>query len=224
MHVWWRWIVGGYVCGSVPFGLLIGKTKGVDIRQAGSGNIGATNLGRVLGRPWGVACFVLDMLKGAIPVLASGAAMGVLGQSDIETGAAWLWLAVGTAAVLGHVFPVWLRFRGGKGMATTVGVVAGFWPMLTLPGLGTVVTWIVLATLFRYVSLASMAAAAALPAYVFVIAVLRGTDHGQLVPFYVVTGLLAALVVVRHRTNITRLLAGTESKIGARKVRSEQGS
>jgi len=224
MQTWWLWTCGGYLCGSIPFGLLLGKTKGIDIRQAGSRNIGATNLGRLLGRRWGVVCFILDVLKGAIPVLAAGAVMGVLGEEDVASADAWRWLAVGAAAVLGHVFPVWLGLRGGKGVATSVGAVAGFWPTLTLPGLAAVVTWVILARIFRYVSLASIAAAVALPVSLLVIGALRGADHERLVPFYVVTVLLAALVVVRHRSNIARLVAGTESRIGESKVRSEQGS
>src|SRR5690349_4488530 len=107
---WALWVAIGYLSGSIPFGLLLGLWRGVDIRKAGSGNIGATNLGRVLGRKWGILCFVLDVLKGAVPVAAAGGAMGVLGRGDLPAGQAWGWLAVAVAAVLGHVFPVWLGF------------------------------------------------------------------------------------------------------------------
>jgi len=224
MGMWWLWVVGGYLCGSIPFGLLLGKAKGIDIRQAGSGTIGATNLTRLLGRPWGVLCFVLDVLKGAVPVVAAGASMGLLGEGDVPAADAWVWLAVGAAAVLGHVFPVWLKFKGGKGVATGVGVLAGFWPTLTLPGLCAFGTWVVLVSIFRYVSFASMIAAVSLPGFLFALALLRGAEHAQLLPFYVVSALLVLLVVMRHRSNIARLLAGTESKIGDSKVSSHQGS
>ncbi len=216
---WWAWVMAGYLAGSIPFGLLIGWMRGVDIRQAGSGNVGATNVGRLLGRPWGVGCFVLDVLKGLAPVLAAGWAMGLLGRIDLPPAQAWQWLAVAAAAVLGHVFPVWLKFKGGKGAATGFGVLLGFYPLLTWPGLAAMATWIVLVLGTRYVSLASMAAAVGLPVYLYLIwGVARHQPIDRLLPLLGVTAALALLVVVRHRGNIGRLLAGTESKIGGEKV------
>lgn len=215
---WIAWVVLGYLAGSIPFGLLIGRLRGVDIRRAGSGNVGATNVGRLLGRRWGVACFVLDVLKGAAPVLLAGWGMGLLGRVDIAAGEAWWWLAVGAAAVLGHVFPVWLKFRGGKGVATSFGVLLGLWPLMTLPGLAALATWLVVAAATRYVSLASIIAAVGLPVYLYLIWGLgRGRSLHELLPLLLVAAALALLVIVRHCGNIARLLAGTESKIGGGK-------
>lgn len=207
------WLLLGYLCGSIPFGLLIGKAKGVDIRKAGSGNVGATNVGRLLGRPWGITCFVLDVLKGVAPVVAAGLACGYLGHA-LTAGQSWRWLAVGVASVLGHVFPVWLKFRGGKGVATGLGAVLGYWPTVTFAAGAALLTWILVVAVWRYVSLASMAAAALLPLYVLLAGAVMDTPAGAVVPFVIVTLLLAMLVILRHRTNIARLCAGTESKIG----------
>lgn len=212
------WIALAYACGSTPFALLIGLARGVDIRKQGSGNVGATNVGRVLGRRWGVLCFVLDVLKGLLPVLGAGAAMGLLGSRGLSSAQAWWWLAVGGAAVVGHVFPIWLRFKGGKGVATSLGVLLGFWPVLTLPGALAGLTWVALIKATRYVSVASIGAAVMLPLYF--VGVSRGMDRGgeEFLPFLVVSILLALLVVVRHRANIARLRAGTENRVGASKA------
>jgi glycerol-3-phosphate acyltransferase PlsY len=207
------WLLLGYLCGSIPVGVLIGRAKGVDVRQAGSGNVGATNVSRLLGRPWGIACFLLDVLKGLTPVLAAGL-LGHWSQAPLTGAKAWSWLAVGAAAVLGHVFPVWLGFRGGKGAATGLGAVLGYWPAMTIAALAALVTWGVLVAIWRYVSLASIVAVAVLPLYVLIVGWLLGMPSATLTPFVVVTLLLALLVIVRHRANIARLRAGTESKIG----------
>lgn len=211
---WIIWIIAGYVAGSVPFGLLIGLARGVDVRKSGSGNLGTTNVGRVLGRQWGILCFVLDVLKGTLPVVGAGAALGYLGRDPLNHTDAWKWLAVAAAAVLGHVFPIWLKFRGGKGVATSLGVLLGFWPTLTLPGIAAVATWIVVVLIWRYVSLASIAAAIALLIYLIAFGLLRGSTLENLLPFLFVTTFLVLLVIVRHRSNIGRLLAGTENKVG----------
>lgn len=213
--LWLIWIVAAYLCGSVPFGLLIGLAKGVDIREAGSGNVGATNAGRVLGRKWGMLCFGLDVAKGAAPVLVAGFALGYIGHADLPAADAWRWLAVAAAPVVGHVFPVWLKFKGGKGVATGLGVLLGMYPLLTLPALGALVVWIALAAAFRYVSVASMGAAVALPVIAVVTAYTADRTRA-LLPVLVVTGAIALLVLLRHRSNITRLLSGTESRIGER--------
>ena len=210
------WIAAGYLCGSVPFGLLIGLARGFDLRQAGSGNIGATNASRVLGRRWGVICFVLDVLKGAVPVYVAGTVMGLIGQDDLSPGQSWLWLSVAAVAVLGHVFPIWLGLRGGKGVATGLGVLLGFWPMLTLPALAAAGVWLALALTWRYVSLASMAAAVSLPIWVAVFSLAGKEPLAQLWPFLVAAAAMALLVVWRHRANLARLCRGTEPKIGTR--------
>ncbi|MEE9212567.1 MAG: glycerol-3-phosphate 1-O-acyltransferase PlsY [Phycisphaeraceae bacterium] len=218
------WVLVGYVCGSVPFGLLIGRARGVDIRTAGSGNVGATNVVRLLGRTWGVLCFVLDVLKGLCPVLAAGVVMGWAGRTDLKAVEAWQWLAVAVAAVLGHIFPIWLSFKGGKGVATGLGVLLGFFPVLTPAGLVAALTWLAMAGLFRYVSLASMTAAAAIPIYLLIGAAINGgRPTMDLMPLLIVTGLMAVLVVVRHRTNLSRLCAGTEPKLGQGKGQAPDG-
>ena len=210
MQYWWLWVLGAYVCGATPFGLWIGLMRGVDIRKAGSGNTGATNAARLLGVKWGVLCLLLDVAKGATPVVAAGWAMGVLGSADLPPADAWRWLAVGAAAVVGHVFSFWLKFKGGKGVATSLGVLMGFWPILTVPGLAALATWLLFFLTFRYVSLASIVAAVGLPLYLLIGTDLRGRPPTDTLPFLAIAGLLALLVVVRHRTNMVRLWRGTE--------------
>jgi len=215
----------GYLCGSIPFALLLGWSRGVDIRKVGSGNVGATNVGRTLGRKWGIACFILDVLKGLIPVLAVGAWMGLLTQNQLSNESSLIWLASGVAAVVGHVFPIWLKFKGGKGVATALGVLLGFWPVLTVPGLLAAATWVVLALASRYISVASVGAAAALPVYLVVLGLFwRQMTLGQLWPFLAISTALALLVIVRHRSNIARLKAGTEPKWGQRKAQGSEPS
>ena len=210
---WFLWVLAGYVCGSIPFGLLIGLARGIDIRTRGSGNVGATNCGRVLGRRWGAVCFVLDVSKGLAPVVAAGVVLGFAGRARLSAPEAFSWLAVGAASVLGHVFPLWLGFKGGKGVATGLGVLLGVWPLLTIAALGAVLTWLLLAGLLRFVSLASIVAALALPLYVVATCWVRDRALGEAWPFLLVTCALSALVVLRHRGNIGRLLEGTEPRI-----------
>ena len=121
--IWIGFIVLGFVSGSIPFALLIGRAKGVDIRRHGSGNVGATNVSRVLGRPYGLLCFALDAAKGAGPVVAAGLVQGVFGATvaAVEPTAQWAWLAVAVASVAGHMFSPFVGFRGGKGVATGFG-------------------------------------------------------------------------------------------------------
>ncbi len=215
-HAWLIWCLAGYLCGSVSFALILGKLRGVDVRKVGSGNVGATNLGRVLGRRWGVACFVLDVLKGFGPVFVAGLSMGFIGEQALEPAAAWRWLAVMVCPVIGHVFPIWLKFKGGKGVATAFGVLLGVWPVLTVPALGALVVWIIMARAFRYVGLASAAAAVSLPVIVWGVGTWRQQPFASQLPFLVVTSLLALLVIVRHRGNLVRTIKGTEPKIGTK--------
>jgi acyl phosphate:glycerol-3-phosphate acyltransferase len=226
--LWITLIILAFLCGSIPFGLLIARCKGVDIRQHGSGNIGATNVGRVLGRGLGWCCFGLDLLKGFIPAFAAGALNDLIPRSllppPIESRSAWLWLAVMAAPVLGHIFSPWLRFKGGKGVAAGLGAVLGVFPYLTIPALGALLTWAAVLFVSRYMSLASCAAAVALPLLVASWGVLTARVSGLagatlpagFWPFVIATAILGALVVLRHRANIQRLLAGTESRIPRR--------
>jgi glycerol-3-phosphate acyltransferase PlsY len=208
-------IVGAYLVGSIPFGLLIGKTKGVDIRQHGSGNIGATNVGRVLGKKFGLAAFALDMLKGLVPVALGGHWLHRLGAGiGADTTLLWLWLAVGGACIVGHMFPVYLRFKGGKGVATSLGVILGFYPYFTWPGLVAFGVWIALTWTTSYVSVGSMVAAGAFPIF---FALFAGSGQWgptrYLWPLYVFAATIGILVIYRHRGNLRRLMQGSEPKV-----------
>ena len=222
--LWGACIGGAYLVGSIPFGVLIGRAKGIDIRQHGSRNVGATNVGRVLGRRLGLVCFFLDLLKGAVPVLAAGVAGGVIGREPVDPGLAplaiWLWLAVATAAVTGHMASVFLGFDGGKGVATGFGAMLAMWPLLTFPALGALLVWYAVVRLTRYVSLASMLAAVSMPLWYSAWSLpLAGPDMfpslARTGPPLIATAALACLVVWRHRANIGRLRRGEEPKIGS---------
>ena len=216
---WWTFVGIAFLSGSVPFGVIIAHLKGVDLRTVGSGNVGATNVGRALGRRFGIFCFVLDAAKGATPVLVSGGLAGILGSgaTTLTPVAAWGWLAVATAAIIGHCFSPWIGFRGGKGVATGFGAVAAMWPVLTIPALAALLVWAVVLGLTRVMALASISGAMVLPATVLVRCVGDGGDEASFrasIPFLVVTGLIAAFVLFRHRSNIARLRLGSESRLG----------
>ena len=200
-------IAGAYLFGAIPFGLLIGKARGVDIRQGGSGNIGATNVGRLLGRPMGYVCFVLDVAKGAMP-----AALAVCWTDNTVAGQ-WVQLAAGAAAVLGHMFSIYIGFRGGKGVATSFGVVLGLWHWFgwTVPAV--LVLWALIWLMTHYISLGSIIAAISFP-LLFILQVVMNDENSLsgTWPMVLFTVMIAALVVFRHRGNIARLLAGTEHR------------
>ncbi|MHC4141327.1 MAG: glycerol-3-phosphate 1-O-acyltransferase PlsY [Planctomycetota bacterium] len=225
MNVWIVCIVGAYLIGSIPFGVLIGRVRGVDILQHGSKNPGATNVARLLGRPLGAVCFVLDMGKGAGPVLVAGSIFNLLGRRpaslDPEVAVLsqtemWLWLAVACAAIAGHMCSPFLAFRGGKGVATGFGAMVAMWPVLTFPALGAIVVWYGVLRLTRYVSLASILAAISLPVGYAVCV----RDPAELMnhlmtawPPLAVTALMAAMVVYKHRGNIARIRRGQEPQV-----------
>lgn len=219
--LWFALIAFAFLAGSIPFGHLIAKAKGIDIRAHGSGNIGATNVGRVLGRRLGFACFALDALKGAIPVLVAGWWTGLLGRPTESLGATdlSLWLAVGAAALLGHMFSPWIGFKGGKGVATGFGALLAMWTPLTLPALVAFGVWLGLLLVCRMVSIASIVAAFSIPAAVWVRASFA-TDpdaaRRAATPLLVATGAIALLVAWRHRGNIARALRGEERKVFSR--------
>jgi glycerol-3-phosphate acyltransferase PlsY len=203
-------LIGAYLLGSAPFGLLIAAGHGIDLRKVGSGNIGATNLSRALGRRWACVCFVLDLAKGLLPTLAAGVWL----CDFTGTNGLLARLAVGCAAVIGHIFPVYLRFKGGKGVATSFGVALGLWPYYTLCAAIALLVWIIFVLIWRYVSLASLAAAVAFPVVLVAsIAIVPGWRFSELWPLLIVATGIPILVFVRHRQNIRRLLAGTESKV-----------
>ncbi len=213
-----------YVLGSVPFGLIVGLWRGVDPRKAGSGNIGATNLGRLLGGRYFALVFVLDVCKGLAPMLLAGL---LLRDQPHDRQTYLLWLAVGFAAILGHMFSLFLRFTGGKGVATSTGVVLGLFPFYTLPGIVAALVWLVLFKLTRYVSVASMIGAIAFPvAYVAIGLVWRPPwpIMGEQLPLLLFALLVAAMLVMKHRGNLSRLMAGTELRIGKKKERAAQAS
>lgn len=205
-------IIFAYLLGALPFGFLIGKAHGKDLRQIGSGNIGATNAARVLGKKWGVVCFLLDVGKGLIPMLL----VPMLGLVNEEptTQHLLLWILVGVAAVLGHVFPVYLGFKGGKGVATSLGIVLGLWPYFTVCGIAVFVIWATTLAIWRYVSLSSIIAAVCFPVILIgCILAIESWSFNQLWPLVSIAVLMALLVIVRHRSNITRLRNGSETKV-----------
>ena len=210
-------VILAYLLGSIPCGLLVSRTQGIDIRLHGSKNIGATNVWRVLGKKWGLATFLCDVGKGLLAVL--------VGKWLAER---WGWtvplphgheridhlapdfagIAAAMGCIIGHNFPVWLGFKGGKGVATSLGVIFG---MMPLAALLVFAIWGVVFKLSRYVSLASLVAAVALP--VVVVGLLfSGGLHGWGNFYFSVVATL--LVIKRHRSNIARLLAGTELRFG----------
>jgi glycerol-3-phosphate acyltransferase PlsY len=193
-------VAASYLAGSIPFGLLLGRLfAGVDVRAAGSGNIGATNVARTAGKGLGVLTLLLDAAKGGIPVAATALAMGEARDAGWPA-------AAGLAAFLGHVFPVWLRLRGGKGVATAFGAFLVLTPGLTL--LAAAVFAVAFAA-SRVVSVSSMSAAA-------VLAVGAALEHGRYAPVTRVALVVLAVIVVRHRSNIRRMLRGEESRLAAR--------
>ena len=194
MQVLVAWVLC-YVVGSIPTAYLLGKlVKGVDIRTVGSGNVGATNALRTIGVWAGIVVFLLDALKGVVAVRVLP--QWLLGKVSLATA-----LACGLMAVIGHDFPCVLRFRGGKGVATTIGVLVGSaWPVAGL----VVATWVLIFALTRYVSIGSMAAAVAIPLSQLVFRhPLTATGVG---------GALALLIIIQHRANLKRLLMGTEHR------------
>lgn len=203
-------LTGSYLLGAVPFGLIIAAFHGIDLRKVGSGNIGANNLSRALGKKWAYVCFVLDLAKGLFPTLAAGIWLG-----DISgTKGLLAQLAVGCAAVIGHIFPVYLKFKGGKGVSTSFGVAVGFWPYYTICAAVALAVWVIFVLIWRYVSLASLAGAVAFPAaFISAIAILPDWRFAELWPLFIVAVGIPVLVFIRHRENIKRLLAGTESKV-----------
>lgn len=193
------WVLSGYVLGSIPVGyLLVRARSGGDVRATGSGNIGATNVARAAGWSTGVATLVLDAAKGFFAVWL----MGHFSDGNIR-----FMMYAGLAAILGHVFPVWLKFSGGKGVATALGVfLAICWPAVAVG----VAVFAIVVIFWRYVSLASVSAAAALPLLVYV---LYAPGHAPPVTVSAGTLLAAVLVIVKHRQNIERLMAGTEPRL-----------
>lgn len=214
-----------YLLGSIPFGMVVGRMKGVDPTRHGSGNIGATNVGRLLGRKYFFIVFFLDMFKGLLPML-----MAAVLLSDHPNAGGFLpaklnvfWLLIGFAAIGGHMFSVFLKFKGGKGIATSLGVMLGLFPYFTLPGLLVFLLWVLIFLPTRYVSLASILGAAAFPFVYMGVGRWRGWPiFNQQLPLTVFSIVLAILIVYKHRSNIKRLLAGKEQHFHPAKKKSRK--
>jgi len=196
--------VGSYLLGSIPFGYLAGRLAGTDIRQAGSGNVGATNVVRVLGKRYGYPVFALDVLKG---FGAAKISMLLAPGRPLEWNSPEIFgILAAICSVLGHLYPPWLKFKGGKGVATSAGALLALTPAATLIA---VVIWIIIFWVSRYVSLASVIAAIILP---LVILVVSWHDENKVKPLVYASACVAAVVVWRHRSNLSRLMRGTEPR------------
>lgn len=222
MPIWFPPLIA-FLAGSIPFGLLIAKAKGINIREHGSGNIGATNVLRIVGKPYGYACLVLDLLKGLLPTLLGVSLIHYAGQSNPmtisalspyasefpQTKAQSYQILTALATVLGHNYSPWVGFKGGKGIATSAGVLIALMPAAV--GI-LLVIWLLLFLITKYVSIASMGAALCLP----ILTLLGAWYHDKLAngswnkPLFVFTVAIALLAVWRHRSNIRALLDGTE--------------
>jgi acyl phosphate:glycerol-3-phosphate acyltransferase len=234
----WLCPLFAFLLGSIPFGLLIARAKGIDIRQHGSGNIGATNVLRVVGKKYGIACLLLDALKGFIPVAIAVNLIQIIGRPvQIPLGLADAWVMKLTAAealkaqtahiltalcaVLGHNYSPWVGFKGGKGVATSAGVFLALMPFAMLLLL---VIWVVLFMLTRYVSVASIGATAALP----FLTLWGSWHHGRIQdgswnkPLFALTVIIAIMAVWKHRANIQRLRTGTENRFISKSKQGQQ--
>lgn len=191
-----------YLLGSIPFGVIAGSIAGIDVRRHGSGNIGATNTLRVLGKKYGYAVFFADVFKGFVAVRFA------LWLGHLNQPARYYLIGIVAAmfVVVGHSFPIWLRFRGGKGVAAAAGACLGLLPVATLIAAA---VWIAAFFAFRFVSLASMIAAVALPLALWLLSLATSSLDPVLLGF---TSMIAALIIVRHRSNIVRLIQGREPR------------
>jgi glycerol-3-phosphate acyltransferase PlsY len=214
-----------FLCGSIPFGWIFGKCKGIDIRQHGSGNIGATNVWRVLGKSYGIPCFLLDVLKGLVPTMIG---LSLIHYDGMKNPMSWeilrskaelhpmltaqlIQVLTGLCTILGHNYSPWVGFKGGKGIATSAGVLIALMPAAVVI---LIAIWSIVFFFSRYVSLSSIIAAAALP----LLTVWGSYFHGKFAdgtwnkPLLAFSVLIAALAIYKHRSNITRLRNGTENR------------
>jgi acyl phosphate:glycerol-3-phosphate acyltransferase len=199
-------VLVAYIVGATPFGFLAGKMKGIDIREHGSGNIGATNVLRVLGKPVGITVLVLDVMKGLIPVIVA----------KLVSDSSLVHIATAMAAILGHNYTFWLGFKGGKGIATTGGAIL---PIMPWALIAAVLGWIIVLKLSRYVSLASIAAALIIPLTLVVENLITGTWEWNIFGFGMFVCLLA---IWKHRSNIGRLIRGEENRFAKKTSASKQ--
>ena len=205
----------GFLLGSIPFGLLMGKIKGIDIRQHGSGNIGATNVFRTLGKQLGITCLLLDFTKGLVPVLIAKNMVEPM-MAEQQFTAQSIEVLTALASIMGHNYSPWIGFKGGKGIATTAGVITALMPfgLLLL-----ILIWTIFTFTTKYVSVGSIAAAASLP----ILVITGSAFHGKLAngtwnkPLFIFSLIAAILAIWKHRANLARLKAGTENRIGQKK-------
>ena len=196
-------LVAAYLIGSIPFSYIFGKMRGIDLRQHGSGNVGATNALRVLGTKVGVITLLLDMGKGVLAV--------ELARILLSSGAEWQLVIVAIAAISGHIFTIFLGFKGGKGVATSAGVFLDLFP---LPCLLALLLFVLIVSITRYVSLGSISAAGFLFIYMLITSIRENFAN---YPSLAVVSLVAGFIIVRHKVNIQKLLQGTENKISFKK-------
>ena len=197
-------IVAAYLIGSIPFGFLVGKMRGIDVRTVGSKNIGATNVFRTVGRKWGLLAFALDFLKGFIPTFLALRYARASGDASL----ACLPLATGVACVAGHMFTCFMKFRGGKGVATGFGMLVGLLPWLVLAAFG---IWVATVWLSHYISLGSCLASAFLAVAVWF--PWLGSAGWRNLPLSIVVTIVALVAIYRHKSNIRRLMDGCENRI-----------
>jgi acyl phosphate:glycerol-3-phosphate acyltransferase len=203
--------LAAYLLGSIPTGFLVAKARGIDIRAVGSGNIGATNVFRFLGKPAGIFVLFADALKGWLAVVGvTWVVIQAFHLSQDQVTKEWLQICAGVCAILGHNFTCWLHFKGGKGIATSAGALTALVPLSLIIILG---VWIVVFALSRYVSLASICAALTLPFAAWL-------TH-QSVTMIAITTALGVLAIYKHKANIKRLLNGTESRLALKKPATE---
>jgi glycerol-3-phosphate acyltransferase PlsY len=217
------WLVCGataYLLGAMPTGFLVGLARGVDVRRVGSGNTGATNVFRTVGKPWGVFTLIVDALKGFVPaylfpILAARSGW-LTGSAEVVPGSSLqnLGLVCAAFAIAGHNWPVYLRFKGGKGVATSAGALLGLAPVTALIGFA---AWLIVFAISRYVSLASMLAALVICITSWIV------YYQESMALPIVFTVLCGVLIWRHRSNIQRLLQGKENKMGKRQGASGKG-
>jgi len=211
----WLLPILGFFLGSIPFGLLAGKLKGIDVRKEGSGNIGATNVFRVLGKGPGITCLVLDIVKGMVPVLVAKHFTEPLEATQLLTAQSVV-VITAFAAIMGHNYSPWLGFKGGKGIATSGGAIIGLMPAAVVI---LVLIWAIFTFTTKYVSVGSIAAAVCLP----LVTIFGSWYHDKFPggdwnkPLFIFSLIAGILAIYKHRANIARLRAGTENKIGSKK-------
>jgi glycerol-3-phosphate acyltransferase PlsY len=206
--IWLAIAILCYLIGSFPSGYLVGKSQGIDIRQHGSRNIGATNVLRVMGKKWGYLVFVCDSLKGFLAVK-----LGVLLAAGTGADATLTGVVGGICCIIGHNYTVWLGFKGGKGIATSIGVLLAIEPILIV--MIVLLVWLAVFFIWQYVSLASISAALSLPLAVLILFPL--VAHGNYWVLVIFSIIVATLAVWRHRSNIDRLLQGKENRFGSKR-------